>query len=495
MRPQAKLKTVFVTSEAVPFAKTGGLADVGGALPTALSLLGLDVATFLPLYRHARAARTELQKLDVSFPVPVGEKEIPVSLWKGRLPGSDVTYYFIQSDPHFDRPQLYGEKGKDYPDNAERFILFSRAVVESFDRLGMAPDVIHCNDWQTGFVSVYSRTLYANRPCCRRAALVHTVHNLAYQGVFPAETMRLTGLDPSLFNPKQLEFYGSVNFMKAGLVFADWLSTVSPTYASQIQSPEFGVGLDGVLRERAGTLTGITNGVDYAIWSPEADRFIAANYSTSDCSGKARCKRALQESCGLAVGKAPLIGMISRLADQKGLDLLAEALPPILALGVQMAILGTGDPKYHTLLRSIERRFRRQVSVNLAFNDPLAHEIEAGSDMYLMPSRFEPCGLNQLYSLRYGTVPIVHHTGGLADTVVDFNEKKLEDGSATGFVFRTYSPAELAYAVLRAAAIYNDSEAWRRLMLNGMKQDWSWHQSARAYLKLYQRALELRKTA
>jgi len=492
------MNVVYVSPEVAPFAKTGGLADVAGSLPKFIQNLGHKVSVFMPFYRQARkyfdggGAEEDVIDTGVSVSVPIADRRPAAQIFESRLPGSAARLYLVANDAYYDRDGLYFDHGKnaDYSDNCERFVFFARAVLEAIDAFGLQPDVIHCNDWQTALVPVYTQTLCAGDRPASNARTVLTVHNLAYQGLFPRDAMNLTGLDSKLFNWQELEFYGKLNCLKGGLVFADVLNTVSRRYAEEIQTEPFGCGLDGVLRERAGDLHGVVNGIDYAVWNPETDGLIPATYSAADLSGKAACKKALLDDQGLpARDGVPLVGIISRLAAQKGFDILDAALDEIMKLDVQMVLLGTGEQKYHELFEAAAARHPGKLAVNLTFSNELAHRIEAGCDMFLMPSHYEPCGLNQLYSLKYGTVPVVRATGGLADTIVDCNADTLADGTATGFVFRRYSPAELVVAVERAARAYGRPKDWSRLVANGMGQDWSWGRSAREYAGLYEEAM------
>ncbi len=485
------MKVLHIASEAVPFAKTGGLADVAGTLPKELSAQNVESALILPLYNDVRQSTKDLVSTGIELSVPVGDTPRTGMLWRGKIPGSNVPAYFIQRDEYFGRQGIYGSGREDYPDNSERYVFFCRAALEAVRALALKFDVVHVHDWQTALVPVYLKTTYAKDKVLQGAKSVLTIHNISYQGVFWHWDMKLTGLEWSLFNWKQLEFYGKVNFLKGGLVFADAITTVSETYAREIQTLEFGCGLDGVLSDRAKDLTGILNGVDYAVWSPENDPHIAVKYSAAKPAGKEKCKSQLQRKCGLPEdAKAPLVGMITRLVDQKGIDLVAAAMDGLLNEGVQIVLLGTGEDRYHKIFGDIAARHKGRVSVFLVFNNALAHEIEAGSDMLLMPSRYEPCGLNQIYSLRYGTIPIVRKTGGLADTVIDASPEGAENGMSTGFVFREATPEAMLAAVKRAVTWFRRPKDWAKLVRNAMKQDWSWARSAAAYARLYQQLVK-----
>ncbi len=461
------MKVALVAAEVFPFSKTGGLADVTGALPARFAGLGAGTVTISPLYRSVR--RHPLERTPIELRVPVGDRVL------GGGVARSGDFYFIEYDDFFDRDAVYGPPEGAYADNDVRFVYFCRAALELLRQLG-APDVLHAHDWHAGLIPIYLRTLYAG--AFPRTRSVFTIHNMAYQGQFESGTMALTGLEAARFNCRELEFYGRVNFLKAGIVHADALTTVSPTYAGEIQSPGFGCGLEGVLRERAASLHGILNGADYSQWSPEHDPHIAARYSVHAPAGKARCKAALQRRCGWAERpEVPLVGMVGRLAEQKGVDLFLDSADALAGEDVQFVILGVGDPGMQDAVLQAGQRHPGKISVHVAFDNALAHQIEAGSDVFLMPSRYEPCGLNQIYSLKYGTVPVVRSTGGLADTV--------EDG-VTGFVFRECTGDGLRRAVGRALRVWADRGAWRRMMAAGMRKDFSWEVSAQQYLWLFE---------
>lgn len=485
------MNILFATSEVSPFAKTGGLADVTEALPRALAALGHDATVFVPAYRQALNCGQPIESTSIPIEVKVGAKHVTGTLLRSHLSGSDVPVYLVQQDDYFDRPELYRENGRDYIDNCERFVFFCRAVMQAIELLDIPVDVIHCNDWQTGLIPAYLQIEHGSEPRYQKTASLLTVHNLAYQGRFWHWDMLLTGLDWRFFNWHQMEFHGELNLLKTGLVFADALSTVSPQYAKEIQSPPLGCGLEGVLRHRRDALFGILNGADYGTWNPANDPLIDTQYDASSWkTGKARCKAALQRESNLPVSsETPLIGLIGRLADQKGWDLVAEVMNKWMEThDVQWIILGTGEPKYQDLLAELSRHHPDRVAVCLEFSDQLAHRIEAGADMFLMASRYEPCGLNQLYSLKYGTVPIVHHTGGLADTITDATDGHLDEGIANGFVMPAYDPTHLESTLVSACAMFHQlPDKWTRLVEIGMNQDWSWTRSANRYVDLYHR--------
>ncbi|MBI5778542.1 MAG: glycogen synthase GlgA [Planctomycetes bacterium] len=483
-----KMNVCQVASEMVPFAKTGGLADVLGALTPQLKKSKVNVTAFLPLYKQVKTNTPNLISTGLTVKVKVGENLESGAIWKTQLQGVDV--YFIQRDEYYRREYLYGTPDGDYKDNAERFIFFSRAVLEAIKLLNLRPDVIHCHDWQSALIPVYLKTIYRKDPQLAGVKTLLTVHNLAYQGLFWHWDMKLIGLGWEYFNYKQLEFYGQVNFLKGGLVFADMLSTVSPRYAREIQTPVFGERLDGVLRERAGDLHGIINGVDYDQWSPAKDKFIPVKYTEKKLADKIKNKQALRKKCHLPVTDAPIIGMIGRLASQKGFDLVSEAFEDIIKAGAQVILLGTGEEKYHQLFRDTAKKYSTQVSAHIAFDNSLAHLITAGADMFLMPSRYEPCGLNQLYALKYGTIPIVHETGGLADSIHNYTPAGLKAGTATGFSFKNYSAQEMLVCIKSALALYGDGPAWKQLMKNAMQQDFSWEHSGREYIALYKKLIK-----
>ncbi len=483
MSPLAEdsLRILIAASEAVPFSKTGGLADVVGALPQVLAREKLEVAVVVPRYKSTKLEKAKV--LSESLTIPLGPQlHFPRILEAPRK--AKVRWLLVDYPPFFDRDQLYvGPDGKDQPDNPERFSLFSRCVLEIAKSV-FRPDVIHCHDWQAGLVPVLLRTAYAHDPALQKIPVLFTIHNLGYQGLFPGDALMRAGLPEELFSVDGMEFYGQVNFLKGALLYSDAVSTVSARYAQEIQTPEYGFGLEGVLRQRAGRVFGILNGVDYKEWDPAVDPLIAAKYKASALDGKQACKLDLLRAFGLPQSDAelPLIGIVSRFTRQKGADLIAEVADRLLSERIRLVALGTGEPEYEALFRQLAARFPDRVAVKIAYDNVLAHKIEAGADMFLMPSRYEPCGLNQIYSLRYGTVPIVRATGGLDDTIEEFDSTT---GKGTGFKFASYSGAALLGAVSRALSAFSDRAKWTRLMKNGMAKDLSWQRSAREYRKLY----------
>ena len=479
-----KMRIVFIAPEMAPFAKTGGLADVTGSLAQEIEALGHEVLCFLPKYKRVEPNRWPLSVVLDRLKIPAGSEEETGRIFRHDT-ASGLKVLFVDQPEYFSRDELYGTPMGDYPDNDRRFIFFQRGVLESLRRLKIKPDVIHCHDWQTGLIPVYLKTLYASDSFFAKTRTVFTIHNLAYQGNFPPDSLSITGLGWEEFKLERLEFYGKVSFLKGGLVYSDALTTVSPRYAEEIQSKEYGCGLEGVLRNRRDHLTGIVNGIDPAEWDPESDPDIPAPFGPKKWEGKAANKAALQNENRLKVDSGtPLLGMVTRLADQKGIDLLASAVEGFLKRGVQLVLLGTGEDKYQQIFRDLAKRHSRQISVHILFDAKMAKRIYAGSDIFLMPSRYEPCGLGQLISYRFGTVPLVRATGGLRDTVKEFDPKM---GEGTGFVFTDYTQEAFLGALDRALAVYRDPKLWQRLMKNGMKQDFSWRASAKKYVELYER--------
>jgi starch synthase len=481
------LRVLFVASEAVPFAKTGGLADVVGALPNALKSLGADVRVLMPYYGMVKQGKIPMATVAENLEGQLGGTSLAFDV---KTPGGgDYPFYFVERDEFFERSQLYGTPKGDYFDNLERFSFFCSTVLPVCQNLGFQPDVIHCHDWQSCLVPVYLHHRWQGAEIINQAKVVLTIHNLAYQGLFYKEKFPLLGLDWSLFGLDGLEYYDQINLLKGGINFADAITTVSVGYSKEIQTPEFGYGLEGLLQHRSAALHGILNGVDYQDWSPENDRLIPATFSKDKLAGKAKNKAALMEAFSLdpKLSKAPILAMISRLADQKGFDLVAAVLPELLKQEVMLVILGTGEEKYHRLLAQEAPKYPGKLGVKIAFDNALAHLMEAGADMFMMPSRFEPCGLNQMYSLKYGTIPIVRATGGLADTVAQADPAT---GTGTGFLFTDYTPEAFAAIINAALKAYKNQKQWRRIMENAMSQDFSWERSASAYLNLYKLLVE-----
>ena len=470
-------RILMVSSEAAPYAKTGGLSDVLGALPQALVARGEEVAVLIPHYR-GMPINTSVRVAYGGLRIELGSFTHEVDILETSAGG--VTFYFADSPPLYNREGLYGDAGRDHHDNHIRFAVLDRTAL-ALARYVFRPDVIHCHDWQAGLVPLYLRDTFRGDPTFSGIKTLLTIHNLGYQGIFGAEILADVGIAAELFRPNVAEFYGNVNFLMAGMHFADAINTVSRRYAEEIQTPEFGFHLDGFLRANRGKLSGILNGVDYSRWSPETDPHIARNYSAEDLTGKSVCKRALMAEFGIPESRfdRPLIGIISRFAAQKGFDIVAGVASELEAEDISMVVLGSGDPATEGLFQTLAARNPGKFGVRIGYDDPLAHRIEAGADIFLMPSRYEPCGLNQIYSLRYGTVPLVRATGGLDDTI--------EEG--TGFKFWSYASSDLLAAVRHACVAFKDREGWTEMMRRGMSKDFSWKKSAGEYADLYRRLL------
>jgi len=483
----APMRVLIATSEAVPFVKTGGLADVAGSLYREYGkMAGIDAVLMLPLYLAVRD-RFALTDTGRRFAVTVGAKSYRCGVWSYR-----PSVYFLECGEFFDRNELYGTAQGDYHDNAARFVFFSRAVLEACMALGVKPGVIHCNDWQTGLIPLYLRTLYRNE-FFSDTATVLTIHNLGYQGLFGSGDFSLTGLGSEWFNPEGVEFYGKVNFLKAGIIAADRLTTVSRTYAREILTPEFGYGLDGVLRTRGRDLAGIVNGIDVEEWDPSGDPEIAARYSRSDLKGKEACRKRLIEECSLRLeGRdAPLVSLIGRLSTQKGLDLFIGAADEIVSSGMGVIIFGKGDESLQEKVRGLGAKYKGRVHARVGYDEAFARRIYAGSDLFLMPSQYEPCGLGQMISMRYGTVPVARNTGGLADTIRDYDALR---GEGTGFLFDEYRPKALRDCLKRALCVFVDKRRWRKMVVSAMKTDFSWESSAKQYIALYGSAKGTKET-
>jgi starch synthase len=480
---------VFAASECVPYAKTGGLADVVGALPPAIAKLGHQVTVYIPLYRQVQKHLTNRRVAIPSLTIPFAYYNRFVSVVDaGKRDG--VQYYFIDCPELFDRESFYATPAGDYPDNAERFALFSRAVLESTKQLGV-PDVFHVHDWQSSMLAVYLRTTYYFDPALRQAGCILTIHNAAYQGTFPPQTTEQLLLPWDVFTMDRVEQFDQFNFLKGGIVYSDVITTVSRRYAKEIQTAEFGNGLEAILELRAADLHGILNGVDYAQWDPATDGNIAGHYTPENLKGKLECRRDVLHAFGANdVGdETPVVGIVSRFATQKGFDLIAQASAEIASEDLFVVALGTGEPYYENLLKDLQFRYPDKFSVKVMYDDTLAHKVEAGSDIFLMPSRYEPCGLNQIYSLKYGAVPVVRATGGLDDTIQEWEPGK---GTGTGFKFEGYAAEDFLGALRRALAAFKDKDGWQKLMRQGMAQEYSWEKPSKAYVECYEETVRRR---
>jgi starch synthase len=470
---------LIIGSEAVPFSKTGGLADVLGALPPALARLGWDATLVVPRYGRAGAG-TLAQK----FPVSVGGYTRDIGFYEAPL-DDGARAILIDCPDLYDRDSLYASAGIDYPDNPRRFAMLARAALEWTARSGKTPDVVHAHDWQAALAPVYLKKLYASHPVLRGVASIFTIHNLAYQGLFESDWLPRLDLGWSELALDRLEFWGRISFLKGGIVDANIITTVSRTYAKEIQTPEFGFGFDGILRQRSADIVGILNGIDTRAWNPAGDAFLPAPFDADHLDAKAASKRALLARYHLPTDAAtmarPAVGMISRMVDQKGLDLIEAVSSRLPAVDATFVVLGTGDTRYQTMWTDLAERHPDRIGVNIGFDEALAHLIEAGADVFLMPSKFEPCGLNQMYSLRYGTIPVVRGVGGLADTVQD---------GVTGFSFREYRPDAMLAALGRAIGAFRAPDRWRALQVEGMRQNNSWDHSAQEYVTIYRRAIK-----
>jgi starch synthase len=478
------MKIAMIASEASPFAKTGGLADVLGTLCPALERLGHQVTLIIPAYRSLLGRELALQETGMALSVPVSDREEQGSVLQTAL-GKSVAVYLVRADKYFDREFLYGTPTEDYADNAERFVFFCRAALEILR--AQPVDIIHAHDWQAALTIVFLKTQASRYRATAGAKTVFTIHNLAFQGIFAQSHWHLLNLEGAFFTPQFLEYYGNINFLKGALVFADKLTTVSPTYAQEIMTPEQGCGLQGVLRQRAGDLVGILNGIDANLWNPWTDPLIAHHYGKNSLTTKRRCKTALRQRVGLPdKPNTPIVAMISRLTDQKGIDLVEKIFPELIERDLQFMLLGNGEPRYEQFFRDAALRDPERVAVRIGFDERLAHEIEAGADLFLMPSHFEPCGLNQMYSLKYGTIPIVRAVGGLKDSVQDYDP---ENNSGTGLVFIDYDAAAMLAAIDRGLSAYRDQKNWTALRRRAMAMDFSWERSAQLYRDLYRTLL------
>jgi len=478
------MNILMVASEMTPFVKTGGLADVAGSLSREMEKRGHNIKAVLPYYRTIKDGNFQVKPLGQGLKIKMPDKVVEGRIMKGRI-GANIEVWFIKNDHYYDREGLYGTAKGDYADNAERFIFFCRATLESLKETSFEPDIIHCHDWQTGLIPVYLNTLFKDDPRFAGIRTVFTIHNVAYQGIFPPSEMPLTGLGWDLFTPEGIEFYGKINLMKGGIVYSDILTTVSKNYARQIQTGEYGCGLEGLLKARQKDLYGILNGVDYDEWDPEKDRFIIKNYSRRTPGGKKDCKSSLLKEFRLEPApEAPLFGLVSRLAEQKGIDLIADTIDEISSLG-NLVILGKGDESYENMVAHLIEKHPQKVGVRIGFDEALAHRIVAGSDLFLVPSRYEPCGLNVMHSLKYGTIPIVRATGGPDDIISEFNP---DTGKGNGFKFYDYSKEEFCSKLKIAAKLYRGKKLWRKLVQNALSCDFGWKEPAREYEKLYRKA-------
>lgn len=478
------MKIAMIASEANPFAKTGGLADVSATLSLALERLGHQVTLIIPAYRSALQGDFALKDSGMTLSVPLSDRLEPASVLQTTI-GNSVTVYLIRADKYFDREFLYGTATEDYPDNAERFVFFCRAALEILR--AQPADIVNAHDWQAALAIVFLKTQAARYRSTAGAKTVFTIHNLAFQGQFGQPDWHLLNLESAFFTPQFLEFYGDINFLKGALVLADKITTVSPTYAQQIMTLEQGFGLDGVLRQRAGDLVGILNGVDYGRWNPWTDPLISHHYGEHSLTVKRHCKRSLRQQVGLPdKANTPIVAMISRLTAQKGFDLVEKIFPELIQRDLQFVLLGSGEPRYEEFFRGAAARYADRVAVRIGFDEPLAHRIEAGADLFLMPSLYEPCGLNQMYSLKYATLPIVRAVGGLKDSVQDYDP---QSHSGNGFVFTDYDGDAMLAAIDRGLSAYRDQKAWTALRRRAMAMDFSWQRSAQLYSDLYKTLL------
>ena len=489
------MKIAFAAGEVVPFAKTGGLGDVCGALPRELEKLGEEVKVFMPKYFGVDNEVFDIELITSISPmqISVAGTDYDVSIHKSLLPGSHVEIYFIDCPHFFHRTKLYTDDW----DEDQRFICFSKAVIETMQRLGWAPDVVHCNDWQTGLIPLYLKENYAWDKLFEHTSSLFTIHNIGYQGKFLHKTLANAEIDPDIFyKGGRIEHDGLVNFLKTGISFSDIINTVSETYARELLTPEYSYGMDVVLQYRRKDFYGVINGVDYSVWNPETDKPIPFNYSINDLSGKEENKKKLLKDFSMPYKKeTPLVGIVSRFAIQKGFDLIFEAIDDLMKMDIQLVVLGSGEKKYEKMFRQLNEEMPEKIGVYVGYNEELAHSVEASADMFLMPSHYEPCGLNQIYSLKYGTIPVVRKTGGLADTVQDWNEYSLKGiDTGTGFSFDEYEVEPMLDALQRAVDAFHNKPVWKKIQHNGMKKDFSWEKSAKLYNGLYRKANSKRQT-
>jgi starch synthase len=485
----SRLRVIYVSAEVAPFAKSGEMADVASALPKYLSYLGLEVSVFMPKYRRPEIESVSKEIVASNLSVSLGGTRTKARVYKSELGKYDI--YFIDNPKYFLRESIYGTGKGEYLDNDERFVFFNRAVLEFIFKEKISADVIHCNNWPTALIPVLLKTQYSKKGRLSDIATVFTLHNISYQGEFPPETLSLTGLSWNYFSPTQLSLNGKFNFLKAGILFSDAINTVSASYKREILTKKSGFGLEGMLIERKDDFTSIRNGVDYEIWDPERDPYLESNYSASNMEGKDINKRDLCREFGLNIGpRVPLISVVSYMTANKGFDILLEAMDELMKMDLGFVALGFGDEQYERALLSLQKRNPGRLAVKVDMNPALMHKVAAGADVVLIPSRYEPCGLNQLYSFRYGSVPVVRATGGLRETVKPFDAKSLR---GNGFVFREYSSESLVEAVKRALRYYSRPGLWKKIIANGLKEDFSWERAARRYVKLYERSIEKKR--
>lgn len=484
-----KLKVAYVSTEVSPYAKSGELADVACSLPKYLSYLGMEMSLFMPMYRTAEIESLPKDLVMNNLLVPLGERKVKARIFKSEQGKHDI--YFIDNPKYFWRESIYGTGKGEYLDNDERFVFFNRAVLEYLLKTKMHIDIIHCNSWHTSLIPVFLKTLYKKKAQFKNTATLFTLHNITYQGEFPPETLALTGLNWNYFSSKQLSLNGKFNFLKAGILFSDVLNTVSSSYKREILTEKKGFGLEEILKSRKDEFFSIRNGIDYEIWNPETDPHIAANYSSDNLKPKKRCKRDLIEEFDLSIRtKTPIMGVFSYLTYHKGFDILVDAIDDLMKMGVGLVVLGQGEEKYENQFLDIRRRYPKKVAVRLDMNPALAHKIVAGADILLVPSLYEPCGLNQLYAFRYGTVPVVRATGGLEETVKPFNAKTLK---GNGYVFKEYSSQALLEAMKKALDCYEQPPIWQKIMMAGLQENFSWENAAKRYSRLYYKALEAKR--
>lgn len=484
-----KLRVIYVSAEVAPYAKSGELADVACSLPKYLSYLGMEVSIFMPKYRNPEIESLPKEMIVSNLLVPLGEKKVKARVFRSKQGKYDI--YLIDNPKYFWRENIYGTGKGEYLDNDERFIFFSRAILEFLVKTKLHTDIIHCNSWHTALIPVFLKTHYSHKNQFKKVSTVLTLHNVAYQGEFPPETLVLTGLSWDYFCPEQLSLGGKFNFLKAGVIFSDVLNTVSSSYKREILTEKYGFGLEKILKSRKDVFFSIRNGVDYEIWNPETDSFIAANYSPPDLKGKKKCKRDLIKEFGLSINvKTPIVGIVSYMTSHKGFDILLEAMDELMEMDLGFVMLGQGDEKYENSFSNFQRRFSRKMAVKFNMNPALAHKIAAGADIFLIPSLYEPCGLNQLYSFRYATVPVVRATGGLEETVTPFNARTLK---GNGFVFKEYSSKAMVKALKKVLVYYKKPQIWQKILMAGFQENFSWENAAKRYARLYHNALKIKR--